>query len=285
MLIKLEESGMWRGGVVVLALAMGLSGLSGVARATVPRTPTDCAASLDCTAADIDQLNMAERLELVRALEAGPAATLSATDRWRSIEGVITFFRDHRLGAPGSWVSYVDAGIVEGIERGIANALGRSTDGFGNPGSARWARYLTRLSTGELANRSVHDRAWSEAEQASTDHGVALAERQGQYATPVEQRFFEFSEVYRWTLRNRPAALDLLAVYGPVIHPSLARLRVPFYDWFTDVSRSAPSYRGCEMAYGFAQLHPIEGVLGVGGLLLAYVAELFDEYLAEQPSH
>lgn len=73
-----------------------------------------------------------------------------------------------------------------------------------------------------------------------------------------------------------------VAGYGPQIHPELARLRVPFYDWFTDVSRSAPSYKGCEMAYGFAQLHPIDGVLGPGGLFLASVAELFNKFLAEQ---
>ena len=276
---------MVRRAVVVLAgLAIGLSGLSVPARADAPRSPADCAASLDCTAEEINLLSMPERLELVRAMEAGPAASLSASDRWRNIEGVLAFFADHGLGAPGSWVSYVDAGIVEGIERGIAIALGRATDGFGNPGSARWARYLTRLSTGELGNRAGHDRAWSEAEQASTEHGVALAARHGRFATPVERRFFEFSEVYRWALRNRPVALELLATYGPLIHPSLGQLRVPFYDWFTDVSRSAPSYKGCEMAYGFAQLHPIEGVLGLGGLFLAYVAELFHEFLAEQGS-
>ena len=32
------------------------------------------------------------------------------------------------------------------------------------------------------------------------------------------------------------------------------------------------------MAYGFAQLHPIEGVFGAAGLFLAYVTELFEEY-------
>jgi hypothetical protein len=264
-----------------LALAAGV--LTPVAAADVRRAPAECAAALDCTAAEINLMSMAERLELVRAMEAGPAAGLDAPDRWRNIEGVITFFRDHGLGAPGSWVSYVDAGIVEGIERGISIALGRSTDGFGNPGSARWASYLTRLSTGQLATRSAHDRAWSEAEQASTEHGNALAAAHGQYPTAVEQRFYQFSETYRWALRNRPVALDLLAAYGWLIHPELTRLRVPFYDWFTDVAESAPSYKGCEMAYGFAQLHPIAGVFGLAGLFLAYVADLFDEYLAGEP--
>lgn len=272
----------WRRTVLLSVLAVLLSGVAvPMATADVRRTPADCAAALDCTAADIDLMTMAERLEFVRGMQAGPAAQLGASDRWRNIEGVIMFFRDRRLGAPGSWVSYVDAGIVEGIERGIALALGHAGGDFGNPGSARWAGYLTRLSRGELSTRSAHDRAWSEAEQASTAHGNALAERHGQYATGVERRFYQFSEVYRWTLRNRPVVLDLLALYGPLIHPDLARQRVPFYDWFTDVSRSAPSYRGCEMAYGFARLHPIAGVFGIAGLFLAYVTELFEEYRAD----
>lgn len=262
-------------------LALLLSGLFVPAAADTLRTPAECAAALDCTAADIDLMSMPERLEFVRAMQAGPAARLRATDRWRNIEGVITFFRDHHLGPSGSWVSYVDAGIVEGIERGIAIALGHSTDTFGNRGSAKWASYLTRHAAGELTTRAAHDRAWSEAEQASTEHGVALAEAHGQFATPVEWRFYQFSELYRWTLRNRPFVLDLLAVYGPLIHPDLARLRAPFYDWFTDVSRSAPSYKGCEMAYGFARLHPIAGVVGIAGLFLAYADELFDEYLRD----
>jgi hypothetical protein len=255
---------------LVAALLIGL--------ATPVAAAPDCASTLDCSYDQINAMSMSERLEFVRDMQSGPAAQLGAPDRWRNIEGVITFFVERNLGAPGTWVSYVDAGIVEGIERGIAIALGRSTDTGGNPGSAKWASYLTRLSTGQLPTRAAHDRAWSEAEQASTEYGDAVAESRGQPATAQEWRFYQFSEVYRWALRNRPFVLDLLAVYGPLINPDLAALRVPFYDWFTDVSESAPSHKGCEMAYGFAQLHPIAGVFGIAGLFLAYVTELFDEY-------
>lgn len=245
-----------------------------VAAADQKRTPADCAAALDCGIDDINLLTMAERLEFVRGMQSEHGADLGVPDSWRNIEGVITFFRDHELGAPGTWVSYVDAGIVEGIERGLALAKGLPGGDFGNPGSAKWATYIT----GDWPTRSQHDRAWSEAEQASTEHGVAVAESHGQFATPVEERFYQFSETYRWALRNRPVALDLLAVFGPIIAPGLAKVRVPFYDWFTDVRESAPSYKGCEMAYGFAQLHPIEGVFGAAGLFLAYVTELFEEF-------
>ncbi|GAB3457349.1 hypothetical protein GCM10027436_61320 [Actinophytocola sediminis] len=266
----------------MLVFALGLGVVSPAAAQPV-RTPAECAAELDCTAEDIDLMSMAERLEFVRALQAGPGAELGVADRWRNIEGVITFFGDRGLGAPGSWVSYVDAGIVEGIERGLAIAGGRSTDDFGNPGSRLWADYIRGVAAGTFPTRAAHDRAWSLAEQASTEHGTAIAASHGQQATAVERRFFQFSEVYRWTLRNRPVAIDLLAVYGGLIHPDLARQRVSFYDWFTDVRESAPSYHGCELAFGFAQLHPIEGVFGTAALFLAYVTELFDAYTHPTP--
>lgn len=263
----------------MLAVVAALAMLTGLAPAAV--AAPSCTSTLDCSVAEINGMSMAERLDFVRDMQSGPGASLGATDRWRNIEGVIAFFRDRGLGAPGTWVSYVDAGIVEGIQRGMAIALGWSTETGGNPGSAKWASYLTRLSSGQLTTRAAHDRAWSEAEQASTEYGNALAEANGVPATAVEWRFYQFSEMYRWALRNRPFALDLLAVYGPLIHRDLAGSRVSFYDWFTDVSESAPSYRSCEMAYGFAELHPITGVFGMAGLFLAYTKELFEEYQAQ----
>ncbi|MCE6997129.1 hypothetical protein LZG04_20320 [Saccharothrix sp. S26] len=265
--------------VVVLAVVAGL--VAPVPARAVDRSPAECAAALDCTAAEIDRMTMAQRLEFLRLVQSGPAAGLGAADRWRNIEGVIEFFRDHGLGTPGTWISHVDAAILEGVERGVALALGRSTDGFGNPGSARWADYLTRLHRGELAVRNVHDRAWSEAEQASTEHGVALAEQvHGLRPTAVERRFFLFSEFYRWTLRNRPAVLDLLLIYAALLNPVLVLKRVPFVDWLTDVRESVPSRKGSELAYAYARLDPVNGAFSTVDLLLAYIPELFEEFQA-----
>ncbi len=80
---------------------------------------------------------------------------LKAQDQFRAIEGVILFFDSNGLGAPESWVSYVDAGIVEGIERGGAIALGLSTDDGGNKGSAIWASFFRRKRDGQLDDRTV----------------------------------------------------------------------------------------------------------------------------------
>ncbi|MFD0205331.1 MULTISPECIES: hypothetical protein [Saccharothrix] len=267
------------GWVVVLALVAGL--VVPVPASAAARSPGECAAALDCTAAEIDRMAMAERLEFLRLVQSGPAAALGAADRWRNIEGVLAFFHDRGLGAPGTWTSHVDAAILEGIERGVALALGRSTDGFGNPGSARWADYLTRLHRGELTVRNVHDRAWSEAEQASTEHGVAVAEQvHGLRPTAVERRFFLFSEFYRWALRNRPVVLDMLLLYGVLLDPLIVLRRVPFVDWLTDVRESAPSRKGSEMAYAYAQLDPVNGAFSTVDLLFAYIPELFEEFQA-----
>lgn len=98
---------------------------------------------------------MAERGAFVRYMESHFFGRLGASDQYRAIEGVITFFQKNNLGAPRSWVSYVDAGIVEGIERGGAMALGMSSADGGNPGSAVWASFLRRKRDGQLNDRDV----------------------------------------------------------------------------------------------------------------------------------
>jgi hypothetical protein len=250
------------------------------ASAATHRGPSECAAALDCDAETINLMTMQERLEFLQAMSAGPAAELlpGYEPRWGNIEGIITFFRDRGMGAPGTWVSYVDAGILEGIERGLVIALGRGTATFGNPGAQRWATYLTDLSQGRLGNRSAHDRAWSEAEQASTDHGVHLAEDlHGQAASAVEARFFQFSEFYRLTLRQRPL---LLGLFSPPVGPG-EQPQISFFDWFTDVTNPTPSYRGADLAFEMAEFDLPNGLFRTLALLYAYADELHDDYLAE----
>ncbi|MBA0124479.1 hypothetical protein H0B56_02870 [Haloechinothrix sp. YIM 98757] len=245
------------------------------------RGPDECAATLDCTAEEINLMSMPERAEFVRDMSEGPAAELlpGYQPRWRNIEGVIAFFDDYSLGEPGSWISYVDAGIVEGIERGIALALGEGTDDFGNPGSVLWAEYLTRLADGELEGRAAHDEAWSVAEQAATEHGVHLAEEvHGVEPSGAERRYYTFSEFYRWMMRNRLEAFDILA---PPVEPG-EREKQHFVDWFTDVTTPDPSYRGSVMAYEYATLDVPGGTLGALLLFRAYLAEMYEMYTAEQ---
>lgn len=162
------------------------------------RTGRLCASTLDCSAAELDALPLTERLVFVRAVQDRVAAEYVPGFRhWRNIEGIIRFFIENGFAESGSWVSHVNAGTLEGIERGRAIALGVSEDDGGNPGSRWWADYLRRLQRGELVDRWVHDPAWGNAEQASTEHGVRLAEARGARPSRIDRQIYEFSELYR----------------------------------------------------------------------------------------
>lgn len=193
-----------------------------------------CAAELTCTAEQINTMSMPQRLAFLRSIS--PGAAPGYAPRWGAVEGVLEFFADRNLGKPGTWVSYVDAADLEAIERGAALAEGRGTDRYGNPGAVLWASYLLLLRSKELADRSAHDRAWSEAEQAAIDDGATLAARKhGLTPTPTERRFFEFTQFYRWVLLNRPFLLDLYLGSAP-INPGPPQRQTSFLNWFTDVT-------------------------------------------------
>ena len=268
---------------VALLVTLAAPAVTAASATEGARGPQECAASLDCGLEEINLMTMSDRLDLVRALAAGPVAEYlsDGTDpgRWRNIEGIITLFRNESLGARGSWVSYVDAGIVEGVERGIAIAAGRSEETGGNPGTQLWADYLTRLKAGELTARRVHDRAWSTAEQASTEHGLTVAEQTyGEHPSATENRFYQFSEFYRFLLRNRPPLIDLLTSVGNLTEPAQ---RQNFYDWATDVTNESAGRTGAELLWSFAQLDPAGSLFTTIQVFQAYFEELYPRYAAE----
>lgn len=106
--------------------ALAVTGLTVTPAYAAGRTIIDCAQHLDCGLDDIDAWSMPDRLRFVRGLQDGPVAAWlgHGFSDWHGIEGIIEFFRDNHRGLPGSWVSWTDAGILNGLERGTALALG-----------------------------------------------------------------------------------------------------------------------------------------------------------------
>ena len=115
----------------------------------------NCQENLSCTFEVIAGTSMPERLAYVRYMQSNFFGKLNAQNQYRAIEGVITFFQKKSLGQPRSWISYVDAGIVEGIQRGGAMALRMSDDNGGNKGSGRWKTFLEDRRDGKLNDRDV----------------------------------------------------------------------------------------------------------------------------------
>ena len=263
--------------VVLLALVLLVSSVSPSARAE-GLDGRSCASTLDCTAQELERMPLDERLVFIRALQDRVADEYVPGFRhWRNIEGLLTFFIEKGMGSPGTWVSHVDAFDVEAIERGVAIALGESTDDFGNPGAPLWADYLDRMRRGELADRAVHDEAWSIAEQASTDHGRRQAESDGVSPTRMEWNLFQFSELYRWMMRDPQSALIMLndLMTGTV---GLPFVPADFLLWLTDATRSVPVYRGAHVAYDVALPNPVGAPVSMLQLMLAYAPELVRAY-------
>jgi hypothetical protein len=244
--------------------------------------PAAYATTLDATADAIDQISMDDRLVFLQSMRKGPAAErLGAIGCWRNLEGVITFFRDHDMGAPGTWVSLVNAGVLESVQRGLAIASGHSTDDFGNPGAAAWADYLTRLSRKELTTKGVHDKAWGVAKEISTHYGVALAEQvRGLKPTVEEQRFLQFAEFYNWSMQNRPV-LNMMISLGGHMDARLQSVPPEFVDWFINVGDREAARLGCEIAWRLAHAELRPGASGFFGLLdlaLSEVPQLLETY-------
>lgn len=278
---SLGTLGVTASAVVLTLVVIATPARSAPSRSSDP-TATECAATLACSAAQIARLDIPDRLEFVRAMERGPGQKITAGfDRWRNIEGVLEFFRAHDWGATGTWASTVDAAILAGAEHGLALALGKTADSFDNPGAEKWASYLTQLGDDAYPDRAAHDKAWGEAEQASTDWGMQQARRFGHEPSVVQHRWYEFTEQYRAALRNRPSALDLIATHGSRVDPNLAKFKVPFYDWATDVRTDAPARHAAEAFYDFARFDVLPTGLDAAGVFVAYLPSAYDEFRAE----
>ena len=199
---------------------------------------------------------MQERLEYVRYMQRVHFGPLNCDDQFRAIEGVIRFFIDKDLGEPGSWVSYVDAGIVEAIQRGGAIALGKSGATGGNPGSQKWASFMRTMRDGGFVDRRVrmplskyssplcsstastrpqyrtrrsklmlfqlkkqaHDTAWANAEESATFYGADLGDAGPGRPTGQILRWYGFTIAFRDIMRD-PGVLDNFLTYVLKLFP------------------------------------------------------------------
>ncbi|MCJ1467104.1 hypothetical protein MMC07_005726 [Pseudocyphellaria aurata] len=227
-----------------------------------PTVPA-CWTGLKCSFHQIEEMSLSTRLSYVQYMETR-FAPLNAGNQFRAIEGVIKFFISKGLGGPGTWVSYVDAGIVEGIQRGGAIALGIGTSKGGNPGSERWADFLTKMKHKELEDRNDHDHEWSVSEQAATDYGKTTAESISMVgrATKQQLRWYQFTQLFRAIMRNRKTVIRTIRVTFIFSNPGLAIAAEAFVNWLTDITDITPTRVGSEIAWDLAAL---DLPIGFGG--------------------
>ena len=117
---------------------------------------SECRQTLSCSFTQIEGSSLSDRLAYVQYLET-LFVPLNAGNQFQPFEGLINLTDSAGVGKPGTWASYVIAGIVEGIQRGGAIALGTGTSDAGNPGSKLWADFLTKTKNKQLGDRDVCD--------------------------------------------------------------------------------------------------------------------------------
>lgn len=117
---------------------------------------SECWKTLSCSFTQIEGSTLSDRLAYVQYLET-LFVPLNAGDQFRPFEGLINLTASANVGKPGTWASYVIAGILEGIQRGGAIALGSGTSDAGNPGSKLWADFLTKTKNKQLGDGDVSE--------------------------------------------------------------------------------------------------------------------------------
>lgn len=135
-----------------------------------------------------------------------------AQDWFNNIEGIIEGFVEYGLSEPGSWISVVDASILEGIQDGYAySIIGRRMGVKGkrhviNDGADEWQYFFNGLAEG--ANDKVLIRRWGAGEEAVTAHGRYIAEkRRNLQPNGYEQFFLYTGDLYRSAAKNLPGGL------------------------------------------------------------------------------
>lgn len=143
-----------------------------------------------------------------------------------------------------------------------------------------------------------HDKAWSEAEQASTEHGKGIADSKGN-ATGHENRWYQFTQLFRWIMRHRTASKAALFASVPspyhtilranndsslfITNPStwpIAYAASALIDWLTNVTDDFPAMIGSELAWGLSAFDTtLSGdFMMAKDLLKTFIPQLYDAY-------
>lgn len=137
-----------------------------------------CKDTLACNFNILQNVSMSDRLIYLVTIQVkllgGPNKSQT---QFKAVEGLMQYFIDKNLPNPNIAPSYGLAGVLEGIQRGTAIALGKSNDTFGNPSSLMWASFLRKVRTGDFRDRASHDAAWSQAFQVGLNYGVQTGDR------------------------------------------------------------------------------------------------------------
>jgi len=127
-------------------------------------------------------------------------------DWFEGIRGVLMAGRATSFMDPGTWSSWVDAGILHGIQEGMSIYKGRIEESR-NPGAMRWGQFFAAFyresdsATIGRADVAQLKSLWAASETESTAFGRSLAEHRGLHPNGGEEAVYEWASLWRNTVR------------------------------------------------------------------------------------
>lgn len=122
----------------------------------VPEISTNiCWKTLSCTLFEIETMEMRNRLAYIKYIGSAKLDPLKSMEEFHAVEGVMSFFVRRSLASPGTWLSMVNAAVVEAIQRGAAIALNTTEETGGNPAVPKWVDFFKLRAEGGLQDRGV----------------------------------------------------------------------------------------------------------------------------------
>ena len=198
-------------------------------------------AYLDCTLENFDAMSIADRLLWIQYFMDQFHIGL-----WfNNIEGIIQGFVENGLAGSGSWLSVVDAAILQGIQDGfVASDMEEAKDVVDdatseNPGAALWKLFFDELAK-DPAKRDYDAlvEMWGAAEAASTQHGEVIAGDLGLTSDPYETFFLKTGNAYRWAAFHGGLGIWAAAAALTVDANPFIAYRVG--EWFNDPRSTVP---------------------------------------------
>ena len=123
----------------------------------------------------------------------------SLKDWFQGIRGVLMAGRSTTFLDPGTWSSWVDAGILHGIQQGMRQYGGEIAHSR-NPAAMKWASFFDAFY-GRQRSAVELKSLWAAAETESTSFGRSLAEQRGLQGNSGELAVYKWASVWRNTVR------------------------------------------------------------------------------------
>lgn len=114
-----------------------------------------CWSGMSCSFLDIESMSLPDRLLFLKYIIVHKLTLLNSADQAGAEEGLMNFLIGKRLAQTKTYLSCLNAAVLESVQRGAAIALNISKETGGNPASLKWAKFFVLYGRGQLEDRNV----------------------------------------------------------------------------------------------------------------------------------